>query len=113
MPSQHCKYRRGFQKGRNNNGIAEAYKLYGRIYRYQKNWDAAIEAFTQSVHLYQTCQNPQGEAEGCYEFGLMYKNCQNPAQARHFLQSAHHLYEQLGATDAIKRVDAALATLDV
>jgi tetratricopeptide (TPR) repeat protein len=100
-----------FQKTNDNIGIAEAYKLYGRIHRHWQDWDAAIEAFTQSIQRYQMCQNPQGEAEGCYELGLMYKDCQNLSQARYFLQRARSLYEHLSAANEIKRVDAALAEL--
>ncbi len=100
-----------FQKINDNIGIAEVYKLYGRIHRHRKDWDAAVETFAQSLQHYQSCQNPQGEAEGCYEFGLMYKDCQNPSQAHYFLKRSRLLYEYLGATHEMKRVDAALATL--
>ena len=102
-----------FKKSQNNNGIAEGYKLYGRIDRHHKEWNLAIEAFTKSIELYQSCQIPQGEAEGSYEFGLMYKDMQNSSQARYFFRRARQLYAPLGATDEIKRIDVALADLAI
>ena len=100
-----------FKKSENNNGIADGYKLYGRIYRHQQEWDLAIDTFTKSIGLYQSCQIPQGEAEGCYEFGLMYKDMRNPSQARYFLRRSRQLYVSLGAADEIKRINTALADL--
>ncbi|MBI1927740.1 tetratricopeptide repeat protein [Candidatus Poribacteria bacterium] len=102
-----------FQKSHDSVGIAEAYKLYGCIHRHRGEWEAATDAFTQSIQRYQSCRNPQGEAEGCYEFGLMYQACQDSSQARYFLQRARSLYEQLEATDEIKRVESALAGISV
>ena len=89
-------------------GIADVYKLYGCIHRHKKEWDAAIEAFKQGISGYQSSQNPQGEAEGCYEFGLMHLDAGNSSQARYFLNKSRILYQQLGATNEIERVDAQL-----
>ncbi len=102
-----------FQRSNDILGIAEAYKFYGCIHRHRGEWEAATDAFTQSIQRYQSCRNPQGEAEGCYEFGLMYQACQDSPQARYFLQRARSLYEQLEATDEIKRVEAALTGISV
>ncbi|MCZ6681156.1 MAG: tetratricopeptide repeat protein [Candidatus Poribacteria bacterium] len=92
--------------------IADVYKLYGRIHRYQEDWGAAINAFTESIQIYQSCQNVLGETESCYEFGLMYKNCQNRSQARYFLQRSGHLYRSLGAVEAINRVENEIVALN-
>ena len=97
-----------FDKTSDAIGIAEVYKLYGCIHRHNKIWAAAIEAFTQSISGYQSIQNPQGEAEGCYEFGLMHLDANNLSQARYFLNRSRVLYQSLGATHEIQRVDAQL-----
>ena len=91
--------------------MADVYKLYGRIHRHRKEWNPAVDAFTQSIKRYQSCQNTQGEAEGCYELGLMYKDSENLSQAQYFLKRSRVLYEQLGATNELQRLDAALTTL--
>ena len=100
-----------FQRIKDNIGIADVYKLYGCIHSHQKDWDAAIEAFTQSLQLYQSSQNTQGEAEGCYEFGLMYKDCQNLGQAQYFLRRSLSLYQSLDAADEIRRIETLMSTL--
>ena len=92
-------------------GIADMYKLYGRIHHHWRRWEHAIKAFTQSISGYQSCQNPQGEAEGCYEFGRMYLDAQNLSQARYFLKRSRTLYANLGAAKEIERVDAELSRI--
>ena len=92
-------------------GIADVYKLYGRIHHHWKKWKAAIKAFTQSIAGYQSSQNPLGEAEGCYEFGRMYLDAQNLSQAGYFLKRSRTLYENLGATKEVERVDAELSRI--
>ena len=89
-------------------GMADVYKLYGCIHRHKKSWEAAVNAFTQSISAYQGSQNPQGEAEGCYEFGLMHLDAENRSQARYFLNRSRVLYQSLGATHEIQQVDAQL-----
>ena len=97
-----------FAKINDTIGMADVYKLHGCIHRHQQKWEAAIEAFTQSISGYQSSQNPQGEAEGCYEFGLMHLDAENLPQARYFLNRSRVLYQHLGATHEIQRVDAQL-----
>ena len=100
-----------FAKINDTIGMADVYKLNGCIHRHNKLWAAAIEAFTQSISGYQSCQNPQGEAEGCYEFGRMYLDAQNLSQAQYFLKKSRTLYENLGATKEVERVDAELSRI--
>jgi len=97
-----------FAKVNDTIGMADVYKLYGCIHRHNKMWEAAIEAFTQSISGYQGSQNPQGEAEGCYEFGLMHLDAENLVQACYFLNRSRVLYQSLGATHEIQQVDAQL-----
>ncbi|MCZ6680545.1 MAG: tetratricopeptide repeat protein, partial [Candidatus Poribacteria bacterium] len=99
------------RRTKENIAVADTCKLYGRICRYRKEWDIAIEYFTQSLQRHRSGQNLQGEAEVCYEFGLMYRDCHDVSQARRLLQKSRCLYERLASADKVRQVDMALADL--
>jgi tetratricopeptide (TPR) repeat protein len=97
-----------FRQENDKIGIAEAYKLYGRIYKHNKDWDSSSQFFADSIQLYESCQNPLGMAEANYEFALMHADKQDKEQTKECLLRSKELFTQLGATDALSNIEAAL-----
>jgi tetratricopeptide (TPR) repeat protein len=100
-----------FQKLDDKLGIAEAYKLNGRINKQEQDWDTAEQHFKESIKLYQECNNLLGIAEAHYEFGLMYNEKQEFESAKAHSENSLKLFEQLKATEEIEKVQSTLANL--
>jgi tetratricopeptide (TPR) repeat protein len=92
-------------------GLAEAHKLYGRIYRREQDWSAAEAYFNESISISKGCSNLLGLAEGYYEFGLMLKDRDELNQAQAYLNKSLQLFSQLKADDEIQQVKKVLGTL--
>lgn len=92
-------------------GIAETYKILGRLYTQKQDWATAHGLFSESLRLCQQYQKPLGLAEVERELGNLYLAQNNSEMAREILQSALDRFKTLGAQNDISKTEEILKNI--
>jgi len=93
-----------FYKTGNNEGLAEAYKIYGIIDSNMREWDSAESLLKKGIEILGEHENHSTKAEIYCELGAV-KHKQNEEQAMlQYLQKALGIYEALGVDKEVSRI---------
>jgi predicted ATPase/class 3 adenylate cyclase len=85
--------------------LAECHKLYGKIYRCQKNLPSAKTAFLTSLKISAECDNLANIAEVHYEMGLMYNEEGILNESLEHLEESRKIFEELGIIEEAQKVN--------
>ncbi|MDA0712080.1 MAG: tetratricopeptide repeat protein [bacterium] len=78
-------------------GVAETYKILGRLYTLKEDWATAQGLLAESLRLCEQYEKPLGVAEVRREMGKLYFAQGEMDSARSALESAHAQFDILGA----------------
>lgn len=92
-------------------GIAETYKVLGRLYTKKQDWATAYGLLSESLRLCQQYEKPLGIAEVQRELGRLYSAQDNTSQARSTLEIAREQFATLGARYEVRITEELLNTL--
>lgn len=82
---------------------AEGYKYYGMIYRRQKNFYSAKEAFSMSLKFSNECEYKLNMAEVYFEMGLVHKE-EMPQEALEYFRISREIFHELNIPEEAQKV---------
>ena len=92
-------------------GIAEVYKVLGRLFTRKRDWTTARGLLEESLRLCEEYDNPLGAAEARRELGALYAARNDPDAARRSLEAAREQFEGLGARHDVEATRELLSAL--
>jgi class 3 adenylate cyclase/tetratricopeptide (TPR) repeat protein len=90
---------------------AEGYKLYGMIYRRQRNFQSAKEAFHTSLEVSRECDYLPNMAEVYCEMGLTYKEEGTLPEALEHFGRSREIFEELDITEEVQKIEKYIAEI--
>ena len=84
---------------------AEGYKIYGMIYRRQRDFHKAKESLRSSLKLSRKCDYLPNMAEAYYEMGLVYKEEGMSQKALEHFNRSKGIFEELDIVEEVEKVD--------
>jgi len=87
--------------------LAYATMVQGMIAARRREWDAAIEHYSQALKIFEELEDKYHQGKACFEIGMMYRekgeSKADRQQSRHYLERARRIFTELGAKADLNR----------
>jgi len=101
-----------FERLGNREGLAEGYRLMGRIHRFQGQYQPAMDYLKKSLFLNREISQKRNEGETLRELGLLWRAQNQPRKAKQSLELALHIFRGTNSHEEFKRTKELLEQSD-